>query len=233
MRIFAVDPSLARCGTCGTADTGVYVTSFGTEPVGPKLSKRSQVIDWFRRIDNVTDHVLSVAEYAKPDLIVIEGMVIGSTPGSAGSMWLHGILRHELLRIGVPLVEISAQGLKKFAVGDLEVGLRDKDAMQHRARDLGSPARNNDEADAWWLWKMAETAAHNSPDEVSAFRAEALGAVEWPHPLGEKWPKKKPAAKKRKPKVVAPVKPDLGFAMEDGSVLWIPQEAVDKVAALA
>jgi Holliday junction resolvasome RuvABC endonuclease subunit len=131
--IIGIDLSTTRTGVCVNGET------FGIEP--PKkatlLGKAMHVRDALR------DWVMPA------DLIIIEDYATTYAKVAFSMGYLHCMI-DELL-IGLPVHKIPPASLKKWAVNH---GNANKDMMLSAAIRAGSPADNNDEADAWWLHAM-------------------------------------------------------------------------------
>jgi hypothetical protein len=115
--------------------------------------------------------------------------------------WLHGLIRHRLWNNGVPFVDIAGASRQKYACGASKD--RGKDAVLAAAIRAGSDCTNNDEADAWWLWRIAIDAYCKDPDDLPTYRREVLARYSpWPQINGHApvWslPPKAPKPKKAK-----------------------------------
>jgi len=133
--IIGIDLSTTRTGLCVNGDT------FSIEP--PKkatlLSKAMHVRDALR------DWVMPA------DLIIIEDYATTYAKVAFSMGYLHCMLDELLHESTVVVQKIPPASLKKWAVNH---GNANKDMMLSAAIRAGSPANNNDEADAWWLWAM-------------------------------------------------------------------------------
>jgi len=134
MRIMGVDLSI----TC----TGVSPPDGGTLVVKPKSQGDL-------RLEEVADRLRIAATGAGVDLVVIEEF--GRFLGEAAKIipMLHGAVRLDLMRAGIPYMVLSPSSLKKFATGS---GTADKTAMAMAAyKRLGREYKTSDECDADWL----------------------------------------------------------------------------------
>ena len=135
MNIIGIDLSTTRTGVCVNGKT------FGIEP--PKkatlLGKAMDVRDMLR------DWVMPA------DLIIIEDYATTYAKVAFSMGYLHCMIDELLHESTVAVHKIPPASLKKWAVNH---GNANKDMMLSAAIRAGSPANNNDEADAWWLWAM-------------------------------------------------------------------------------
>lgn len=157
-RIVGVDPSLTRTGVCDSDGTTYDIA---TDP------KRWP--DPFARIDHIVTNVL--AEAIEGALVVIEGAMMAARVGPE-TMFLHGLIRHTLWSRGIPFVDIAGASRQKYACGSSRD--RGKDAVLAAAIRAGSDCANNDQADAWWLWRIAIDAYCKDPDDLPTYRREVL-----------------------------------------------------------
>lgn len=111
--VCGLDPSLRGFGAVslsasGEHDSEVFVSSSGGVSLEPRISRASSmtaaVVEW-------------VAE-RKPQVVCLEGYAFGANQRS--TTWLAelgGLLRCELLVVGVHLIEVAPTRLKKFTTG--------------------------------------------------------------------------------------------------------------------
>jgi len=116
---------------------------------------------------------------ADVDLCSIEGYSFGSQGRAVFDIAeLGGCVRFLLHRLGIPWVDVPPATLKKYATGK---GNSPKDAMIAAAiRRFGFEGSDNNEADGYLLWCMAQHAYGEPVAEVPKVQAEALGKVVWP-----------------------------------------------------
>lgn len=165
IRILGVDPSLTRTGLCYPDGSTAAVA---TDP------KRWP--DTFDRIDVIVAHVLRHAEVA--NLVVIEGAMMDARVGPE-TMFLHGVIRYRLRRMNIPFVDIAGASRQKYACGSSKD--RGKDAVLAAAIRDGSDCTNNDQADAYWLWRIATDAYGPADADLPAYRREVLHRYSpWP-----------------------------------------------------
>jgi len=160
LRILALDLSLTATGWCCDGTTGV---------IKPKVR------GW-ERINQITSAILDLRQDA--DLVVLEGYSYGSQ--GRAIVQIHGlgeIVRYKLWKAEVPYADVPPSTLKKFATGKGNAG---KDEMISCAiRKFGFEGCDNNEADAFMLWQMAQQ--HYAPVvHCSLYEAEAVAKVEWP-----------------------------------------------------
>lgn len=110
----------------------------------------------WRRMDALQRAVVAQLRSGRPDLAAVEGYSMGGLRGLASISLAEagGIVRWQLGRHGVPVVEIPPATLKVFAVGS-GGKLATKEAMVAAARSAGAVVANDDEADAALLRLMA------------------------------------------------------------------------------
>lgn len=114
----------------------------------------------------------------RPLLIALEGPALHS-PGPLGMIRLgevRGVILRELHELDVVFVEIEPGRLKRFATGN---GAADKDAMIESAREAGANPRNDDEADAFHLRRMARC-GYGLETARPGHELEAVAAATWP-----------------------------------------------------
>ena len=116
------------------------------------------------------------------DLVVLEGYSFGAKGNAVFQLGeLGGCVRLDLWRHGLPYVEVPPSVLKKFATGKGNVG---KDEVLAAAiRKYGFEGSNNNEADAWILYKMGMARYdEETRSSVAAtdYQREALAKVDWP-----------------------------------------------------
>jgi Holliday junction resolvasome RuvABC endonuclease subunit len=135
MKIMGLDLSI----TC----TGIAYPDTSTQALKPKGKGDD-------RMRYLADHIVLAARTCRADLVVIEGLG-GVYQGEAARIipMLHGPVRVDLLRAGIPYMLLSPSSLKKFATGN---GSADKTGMALAAlKRLGREYSTSDECDADWL----------------------------------------------------------------------------------
>jgi Holliday junction resolvasome RuvABC endonuclease subunit len=168
MRIMGIDPSI----TC----TGVSLPDQTTFAVKPRSEGDA-------RLREIADRVRSAVLLSKAELAVVEGLG-GVYKGEAARVipMVHGVIRLELMRLGVPYVALSPYTLKKFATGATSA---DKTAMALAAlKRLGREYATSDECDADWC-RVAGRMAYGlgqwveSKDGWLTMPQDQLAALRW------------------------------------------------------
>lgn len=171
MNVIGLDLSLNASGLCTTS---ARAESQNLHPADGDL-RLCQIRDW------LTYHV----ERAAPVLAVLEA-VPPYAMATASLERVHGVGREVLARFGVPFAYVNVTALKAFATGD---GKADKQAMidgaAARALDGGWVPADDNQADAWWLHRMAQWAMRpiHWPD-LEPHELQAMSSVAWPLPVG-------------------------------------------------
>lgn len=186
MRVLGLDPSLTGTGIC--------------EPDGTCLTWGSDPKErWEERVSTLTAAVMGAVFRTSSDVVAIEECMVRHP--HLPSLWLHGSLRLAMWRNSVPYIDINSSRRQKWACGDQKN--RDKDAVLARAIHAGSAAGNNNEADAWWLHRIARTAylGDANAEHFPLYQREVLASIDWPEIDGHKpmWPKMKKTTKKKEP----------------------------------
>jgi Holliday junction resolvasome RuvABC endonuclease subunit len=105
-------------------------------------------------------------------------LIEAPTPRSASSVitgMVHGVVRAELIELGVPYGTLMPATLKKYATGK---GTGDKIPMALAALKRGGREFPNDnECDAWWLWVAAMDQLGAAPFTLPALNRESLGKI--------------------------------------------------------
>lgn len=137
--------------------------AFGSKPLGTNVRGR---VD---RYQDLTARICDwLEEGPRPSLILIEGYAHGAQFVTAKLCEFGGILRYNLIDcidekspyLANPILEVAPNTLKKFITGK---GNSPKDQMgAHVAKRFGELFKNNDEVDAFSLWKLATCCVDNS-----------------------------------------------------------------------
>lgn len=145
--IAAIDPSLSSTGyVVGTDDKPDIGLVVPVAEEGPA------------RLIEIRDRVVSVVRGV--DIIAIEGYAFGRINRAHALGELGGVLRVAFHELGLFVVEVPPKTLKLYATGN---GNADKDTMLVEAvRRLQYMGKSKDEADAYWLYAMAQD-AHGCP----------------------------------------------------------------------
>lgn len=181
LRIMGLDLSVNGTGVCFADGSTMRI---------PGKTKEGDA-----RLTRIRDHLRLAVRTNHTRLAVIEGMG-GHYPGNAQTSLaqVHGVVKVELMDLGIPYVIIPQSSLKLFATGR---GNADKAAMARGAAKHGEVAfESDDECDAWWLWQAGM--AHYGQGALTRLpdvQRQALDVVEWvaaPAP-------RRPAASPEKP----------------------------------
>lgn len=86
------------------------------------------------------------------EFALIEGTVLRSSAASISGM-VHGVVRAELMDLGVPYATVPPMSMKKYGTGK---GTADKIAMRMEAfkRADGIEFEDDNACDSWWAWVM-------------------------------------------------------------------------------
>lgn len=172
LRILAADLSLTS--------TGLALPDGTTLTLKPGKRTGCERLAWIR--DEVLEHAKPLDFGIPVDLVVIEGYAMGTgrQAGTYAIGELGGVIRLALHEAGIPYIEIAPATLKKFATGK---GNANKDAVLLAAARAGFDGDNNNEADAWWLRKLAlyhyGTGAEQVPT-MTVYRDDADAKIAWP-----------------------------------------------------
>lgn len=164
IRIVAFDLSLACTGWCEGSNIGTLVPPKGHDRGLPRL-------DWIRA------RVMEKADSAQ--LVAIEGYSFASEASRAHSLGeLGGLIKWNVWARKIPIVIIPPTSLKMFATGK---GNAKKDEVFAAAiRKLGYVGNSHDEADARWLWTMAQAHYTAGPLELTEAQARSMEKIDWP-----------------------------------------------------
>lgn len=165
MNVFGLDLSITAAGFAPDDDTTETVGGPARAGDGRLLTIENRLRFWLRR-----------RTYA---LAVIEGPGFASTRIFSVAM-VHGVVRKELIRAGIPYAEVAPATLHAFATGD---GNATKQQMMQTAEGLaGRKFHDDNQADAWWLRRMG-LAALGDREGLAPDQVERLGVVQWPSPV--------------------------------------------------
>jgi Holliday junction resolvasome RuvABC endonuclease subunit len=105
-------------------------------------------------------------------------LIEAPTPRSASSVitgMVHGVVRAELLELGVPYGTLMPSSLKKYATGR---GTGDKIPMALEAyKRAGLTFPDDNQCDAWWLWVAAMDHLGQAPFKLPALNRESLKKI--------------------------------------------------------
>lgn len=141
MTVLALDLSLTSTGVAHSGGTSCI-----------KSKKRGA-----ERLVEIREKIRTLILIHAPDLVVIEGYAYARANQAHQVGELGGVVRVLLYDMGIEYALVAPTALKKWATGK---GNADKDTMLETAiRKHGFTGHGNDEADAWLLFKMAESGA--------------------------------------------------------------------------
>lgn len=168
--IIALDLSITATGTCDTEGTTATI--------------KAKSADGDRRLVTIADRVRQLVGENRgylgthlAQLAVIEDLPTHAHGAGITGM-VHGAVRAELIRLGVPYVLVTPASLKKWATGK---GNADKVAMGVAAlKRFGREFPNDNECDAFLLHAMALDALGHPLVAMPAVNRAALDAVKWP-----------------------------------------------------
>ena len=110
-----------------------------------------------------------------PELVAVEGYSYNDRQKAHDMGELGGVVRLTLHDLLIPYIDVSPPTLKLYATGK---GNAPKDLVYGAAIRHGSPATDNTQGDAWWLWCIACHLLGHPQVEETAYRAKALKALE-------------------------------------------------------
>lgn len=166
-RIVGLDLSLTRTGVADET---------GTSSVSVRIDRHASDLQRVMRLRSVGKLLRDICMDA--DLVIYEGVAHEARYQSHALGELHGVIKLLLYQAGVPFVPIPPKRLKKYATDNGNAG---KDEMLAAAIHWGSPASNNDEADAWWLRHIALAHYLGKDDVLPRYRQRVLGSITgWP-----------------------------------------------------
>lgn len=168
MNIVAIDPSLTSLGYASGSGSGVLTPPAST-------NRGTDRLRWLRA------RVLELVVGA--DLVAIEGYSFASRGRAIISLGeLGGVLRCAFADAGVRWVEIPPPSRALFATGK---GNSSKEhVLVEAVRQLGYTGHSNDEADALWLFRMAQAQYGVGAPVSNQTQRRALAAIEWPAHAG-------------------------------------------------
>lgn len=174
-RLVRVDPLNIVGLDLSLSSTGVADSS-GTRTFGYSVKKGSHWTAYAERLKKLGVLIDRATQGA--DLIVIEAPAYGSANSGYTMGTLHGIVQVLMFQRRRTVVYLGIQKLKQFACNH---GAAPKDAVLAAAIRDGSPARGFDEADAWWLRRIALHAYSSDVQALPIYRQNVIGAVTWPN----------------------------------------------------
>lgn len=167
LHIVGLDLSVSSTGIADATGTGTAGYSVKKDAHWTERARRLQ------KLGVVIDRALRGA-----DLAVIEAPAYGQSNAGHTLGELHGVVKVILIQRGIPAVFPTIQQLKMFAC---DHGHAPKDAVLAAAIRDGSPAKNFDEADAWWLRLMGVYRYRRDLFQgLPQYRQKVLDRIVWP-----------------------------------------------------
>lgn len=163
MRVLGIDPSITATGIAGV--DGQLTVIGGAAELGDD------------RLRIIHDAITTIIVQSGPDLAVIEDLPTHAHGAGITGM-VQGVIRHALIRQGVPYVTVVAASLKKYAFGN--GGANKSDMRMALYQRAGIDERNDNKVDAWWLRAMGCDQYGAPLVTVPKVNREALGKVAWP-----------------------------------------------------
>lgn len=162
-----LDPSLNGTGMC-LLDADGGVLRLETISVGERRGAE--------RLAFIEERVLEVLEKSSVLFVAIENYAYDSCSRHFDLGEIGGVLRLLVFKRHAPMGTVAPAALKKFAVGD---STADKEAMLTAARSKGIDARDDNQADAFFLADIARhLGAHITPRRRA--QLEVLEQIEHP-----------------------------------------------------
>lgn len=168
--VIALDLSITATGLC--------------DPEGVTATIKTKTVDGDRRLVTIVNRVRQLVGENRgylgshlAQLAVIEDLPTHAHGAGITGM-VHGAVRTELIRLGVPYVLVTPASLKKWATGK---GNADKVAMGVSAlKRFGREFADDNQCDAFLLRAMALDALGHPLVAMPAVNRGALDAVKWP-----------------------------------------------------
>lgn len=108
------------------------------------------------------------------ELALIEAPTARSASSVITGM-VHGVVRAELIELGIPYGTLMPNSLKKYATGK---GTGDKIPMAIAAlKRAGREFEDDNQCDAWWLWVAAMDHLGQAPFDLPAVNRESLTKI--------------------------------------------------------
>ncbi len=172
MNLLALDLSLRSIGWAANHALGPTSGIYGAE----------DLVD-FPRLVSLRDDTLRLAQRYRPDLILIEDMILGISGGTALKLaGLGYVIRLTLFEAGYQTLNIAPATLKRFATGK---GNAVKEQMVAAARaQLGYKGNDHNAADALWLLHAGMT-HFRLPGHIDSPHRDCLAVVHWPNPVAQ------------------------------------------------
>jgi crossover junction endodeoxyribonuclease RuvC len=155
--IIGIDPSLTGAGVAlirtSWSIEGETTPQFGVHTFGRPGKKGEPLQKRLKRLETLCDEIRGVvtSEMESPDLALIESPAPNQNSGShhdrSGLWWF---LVRMFDRLGITVMEVPIQTVKKYALGK-GVGSKDQVMAAAIRRYPDVPISNNNESDAWVL----------------------------------------------------------------------------------
>jgi Holliday junction resolvasome RuvABC endonuclease subunit len=160
INVLGLDLSITGTGVAHTLEGAAC-----THTIKPKGKGDKRLLEIRRTIRELAPGAalaLIEAPTARSASSVISGMV-------------HGVVRAELLELGVPYGTLMPSSLKKYATGK---GTGDKVPMALEAyKRAGLTFADDNQCDAWWLWVAALGHLDQAPFQLPALNRESLKKI--------------------------------------------------------
>lgn len=161
IKVVGLDLSITGTGVAHTVEGAVCTHLVKTNPKDRDL-----------RLNDIKNAVREYAEDA--DLALIEAPTPRS-PSSVVSGMVQGVVRLQLLDMGIPYGTLMPASLKKFATGK---GTGDKVPMAIAAlKRAGLEFSDDNQCDAFWLWVAANYQVGQPMYDLPALNRESLSKI--------------------------------------------------------
>lgn len=165
-RVLGLDLSLTATGIC--------------HPDGATTTIKTRLDDGDRRLAHIVDAVELVLTRHDVDLAVIEDLPKHAM-GAGITAMVHGVVRHALIRRGVPYGLVVASSLKAFATG--KGGASKSDMAVAAYQRAGVEFGDDNQCDAWWCHIAGLIRLGQQPVPLPAAQIARLAKVRWPAEL--------------------------------------------------
>ena len=136
MKVLGIDPSTTTGLAIADEDCKVL---YAKEISFPKLRG-------FERTSSIMAEILGLVEREKPDLIVIEAMIVGRASSAISMISIGSILRYFLWQEDLGNLDVSPSTLKKFVTGKGQA--KKEEIMMYVLKNWGYASQTNNVADA-------------------------------------------------------------------------------------
>lgn len=167
-RVLGMDVSLNSTGFAGLVDLGLWKAGL--------LKPTDKTLRSWVRVDDVLCQFEALMDQFRPDLVVFENYALSRVQGMVELVEMGTVLRREVGRRGIPIMEVSPSALKKFATGN---GAAKKPQVIAAVKALwGFETKNSDQADARVLAQMGLATIHPpTMRQLSLAQSEVMGKV--------------------------------------------------------